>query len=149
YSESDAQHPGQHARKNAHNAIERRYRSNINDRIAGLRDVVPALRETRPRNGRRKRRRGKTEDIELVDGVRAATKLSKATILTKATEYICYLKSREVQLSREVAGLHMLLRSFEGGDELLTQWSAEMERLHNQYPPIEAVYSGVETPPPT
>ena len=146
YSESDAQHPGQHARKNAHNAIERRYRSNINDRIAGLRDVVPALRETRPRNGRRKRRRGKTEDIELVDGVRAATKLSKATILTKATEYICYLKSREVQLSREVAGLHMLLRSFEGGDELLTQWSAEMERLHNQYPPIEAVYSGVETP---
>ena len=149
YSEAGAQHLGQHARKNAHNAIERRYRSNINDRIAGLRDVVPALRETRPRNGRRKRRRGKTEDIELVDGVRAATKLSKATILTKATEYICYLKSREVQLSREVAGLHMLLRSFEGGDELLAQWSAEMERLHNQYPPIEAVHSGIETPPPT
>lgn len=134
-------------RKNAHNAIERRYRSNINDRIMGLRDVVPALRELQPRSGRKKRRRGKAEEIELVDGVRAATKLSKATILTKATEYICYLKSREVQLSREVAGLHMLLRSFEGGDELMAQWSVEMERLNHLYPPIEAVYGEGGRPP--
>ena len=127
-------------RKNAHNAIERRYRSNINDRIAGLRDVVPALREMQSRGPRRKRRRGKAEEVELVDGIRAATKLSKATILSKATEYICYLKSREVRLSREVAGLHMLLRSLEGGDELMSQWNAEMERLHAMYPPMDAVY---------
>lgn len=134
-------------RKNAHNAIERRYRSNINDRIAGLRDVVPALRELQSRGPRRKRRRGKAEEVELVDGIRAATKLSKATILSKATEYICYLKSREVRLSREVAGLHMLLRSLEGGDELMLQWNAEMERLHAMYPPMDAVYPDGSAPP--
>lgn len=134
-------------RKNAHNAIERRYRSNINDRIAGLRDVVPALREMQSRGPRRKRRRGKAEEVELVDGIRAATKLSKATILSKATEYICYLKSREVRLSREVAGLHMLLRSLEGGDELMSQWNAEMERLHAMYPPMDAVYPDGPTVP--
>ena len=135
------------SRKIAHNAIERRYRSNINDRIAGLRDVVPALRAMRPRSGRRKRRRSKAEEEELVDGVAAATKLSKATVLTKATEYICYLKSREVQLSREVAGLHMLLRSMEGGDELIAQWNVEMERVNTQNPPMNAVYGDVPKEP--
>lgn len=139
--------PTMWSRKIAHNAIERRYRSNINDRIAGLRDVVPALRAMRPRSGRRKRRRSKAEEEELVDGVAAATKLSKATVLTKATEYICYLKSREVQLSREVAGLHMLLRSMEGGDELIAQWNVEMERVNTQNPPMDAVYGDVPKEP--
>lgn len=128
------------SRKSAHNAIERRYRSNINDRIAGLRDVVPALREMRPRTGRRKRRRGKAEAEELVDGVAAATKMSKATVLSKATEYICYLKSREVRLSRDLAVLEMLVRSLEGGEEMLAMWKTEMDELHQQHPPMDAVY---------
>ncbi|WFD19036.1 hypothetical protein MCAP1_001251 [Malassezia caprae] len=135
------------SKKTAHNAIERRYRSNINDRIAGLRDVVPALREMRPRDGRRKRRRGKAETEELVDGVTAATKFSKAAVLTKATEYICYLKSREVQLSREVAGLHMLVRSLDGGEELLAQFSAEMDKIHSAHPPVDAVYGDASPRP--
>ena len=135
------------SKKTAHNAIERRYRSNINDRIAGLRDVVPALREMRPRDGRRKRRRRKAETEELVDGVTAATKLSKAAVLTKATEYICYLKSREVQLSREVAGLHMLIRSLDGGEELLSQFGTEMDKIHSAHPPIDAVYGDASPRP--
>lgn len=135
------------SKKTAHNAIERRYRSNINDRIAGLRDVVPALREMRPRDGRRKRRRGKAEAEELVDGVTAATKFSKAAVLTKATEYICYLKSREVQLSREVAGLRMLVRSLDGGEELLAQFASEMDKIHSAHPPIDAVYGDASPRP--
>ncbi|KAI3628505.1 hypothetical protein CBS14141_000208 [Malassezia furfur] len=126
------------SKKVAHNAIERRYRSNINDRIAGLRDVVPALREMRPRDGTRRRRRNKAEKEELVDGVAAATKMSKATVLSKATEYICYLKSREVQLDRQVSALQMLVRSLEGGDELLAAWNAELERVDRLHPPAEA-----------
>lgn len=136
------------SRKSAHNAIERRYRSNINDRIAGLRDVVPALRDMRPRTGRRKRRRGAAEEEELVDGVAAATKLSKATVLSKATEYICYLKSREVRLARDVAGLEMLVRSMAGGDALLDAWKSEMERVHAEHPPADAAYGDVAAPPP-
>ncbi|WFD34088.1 hypothetical protein MCUN1_000920 [Malassezia cuniculi] len=120
------------SKKVAHNAIERRYRSNINDRIAGLRDVVPALRELRPApRGRKRRRKGAVEE-EIVDGVSAATKLNKATVLSKATEYILYLKSRETRLAREVNGLQMLVRSLKGGEELLALWTAEMARIDEQ-----------------
>ena len=120
------------SKKVAHNAIERRYRSNINDRIAGLRDVVPALREMRPMpRGRKRRRKGAAEE-EIVDGVSAATKLNKATVLSKATEYILYLKSRETRLLREVNSLHMLIRSMQGGEELLSIWNTEMARIDAQ-----------------
>lgn len=117
-------------KKVAHNAIERRYRNNINDRIAALRRAVPALREIRPRktpSGRRSRKAQQEED--LVDGVPAATKLNKATILGKATDYIKYLKSRELRLNSEVAGLRELVRSLEGGEELLELWEAEMDKV--------------------
>lgn len=128
------------SKKKTHNAIERRYRSNINDRIAALRDVVPALRELRPVPRSRKRRRNNAAEEEIVDGVSAATKLNKATVLAKATEYITYLKSRETRLLREVSGLQMLLRSLQGGEELLALWSAEMARINNE--------SAKEAPPP-
>ncbi len=117
-------------KKVAHNAIERRYRNNINDRIAALRRAVPALREIRPRktpSGRRSRKAQQEED--LVDGVPAATKLNKATILGKATDYIKYLKSRELRLTSEVAGLRELVRSLEGGEELLELWEGEMDKV--------------------
>ncbi|KAJ1572792.1 hypothetical protein NDA15_004008 [Ustilago hordei] len=117
-------------KKVAHNAIERRYRNNINDRIAALRRAVPALGEIRPRktpSGRRSRKAQQEED--LVDGVPAATKLNKATILGKATDYIKYLKSRELRLASEVAGLRELVRSLEGGEELLELWEAEMDKV--------------------
>lgn len=117
-------------KKVAHNAIERRYRNNINDRIAALRRAVPALREIRPRktpSGRRSRKAQQEED--LVDGVPAATKLNKATILGKATDYIKYLKSRELRLNSEVAGLRELVRSLEGGEELLELWEGEMDKV--------------------
>ncbi|PWN50075.1 hypothetical protein IE53DRAFT_113135 [Violaceomyces palustris] len=117
-------------KKVAHNAIERRYRNNINDRIAALRNAVPALRELRPRKtpSGRKSRKAQTEE-DLVDGVPAATKLNKATILGKATEYIKYLKSRELRLASEVTGLRELVRSLEGGEELLELWESEMEKV--------------------
>lgn len=117
-------------KKVAHNAIERRYRNNINDRIAQLRNAVPALRHLRPKktaSSRKSRKAGGPD--ELVDGVAAATKLNKATILGKATEYIKYLKGRELRLVAEVTGLRELVRSLEGGEELLELWEGEMERV--------------------
>lgn len=121
--------------KAPHNTIERRYRNNINDHIAALRNAVPALRDLMPKsNGgstplapRKKGKKGEPED--LVDGVSAATKLNKATILGKATEYIYHLKKREGQLSSEVEGLKELIRSFHGGEDLLTLWTQEMMML--------------------
>ncbi|KAJ2340892.1 hypothetical protein GGF43_006301, partial [Coemansia sp. RSA 2618] len=48
-TESAANPPTQYQRKVAHNAIERRYRNNINDRISDLRSSVPALQHIRPK----------------------------------------------------------------------------------------------------
>ena len=124
---------GKASRKVPHNAIERRYRNNINDRIAALRNAVPALRNLRPKsNGGSvpvvKKNKGKDGADDLVDGVSAATKLNKATILSKATEYIQYLKSREVALTQETEGLKELVRSLRGGEDLLRIWLNEMNQ---------------------
>ncbi|PWN90012.1 hypothetical protein FA10DRAFT_266531 [Acaromyces ingoldii] len=116
-------------KKVAHNAIERRYRNNINDRITALRNAVPALRELRPKKPGGSRKGKAAQEQDLVDGVPAATKLNKATILGKATDYIRYLKGRETRLVSEVAGLRELVRSLEGGEELLELWEGEMEKV--------------------
>lgn len=81
--------------KCSHNVIEKRYRSNINDKILALRDCVPALRV---------KVSGDVDDSEL-DGLAPAMKLNKATVLTKATEYILHLQKRNALLARELEEL--------------------------------------------
>lgn len=143
--DDDGGEGGKKSRKVPHNAIERRYRNNINDRIAALRNAVPALRNLRPKSnggssfvkptsatGAAAGKKGKAQDDELVDGVSAATKLNKATILGKATEYILYLKSREVTLMAENEGMKELVRSLKGGDDLLAIWMTEMEETKKE-----------------
>lgn len=76
--------------KTAHTTIERRYRTNLNTCIVGLRDSIPAVRcldkGYKPPSG--------IPDIldenGYVDGVKVARKISKATIMSKAREYIMY-----------------------------------------------------------
>ncbi|KAL1917764.1 uncharacterized protein VTP21DRAFT_3598 [Calcarisporiella thermophila] len=103
-------------KKVAHNAIERRYRNNINDRITDLKNAVPALCNLRSK-----------DSVEEIDGVVAATKLNKATILRKATEYIHYLRKSNGELREEVDMLRGALRTLPGGKELLEKCLAEME----------------------
>jgi len=81
---------GQSGRPNAvqnrsHSLVEKRYRSNINDKIAELRESVPSLRDSllSPAESR---------------GPAAALKHNKATILTKAIEYIHVLERRNAYL---------------------------------------------------
>ncbi|KAI8880394.1 HLH-domain-containing protein, partial [Backusella circina FSU 941] len=105
---------GQQLKKVAHNAIERRYRNNINDRIHDLKNVVPALYKARIREKKDEKGRQETVDEmeedestdsqesgEIVEGVEVAKKLNKATILHKATEYIHYLKYTNEMTRRE------------------------------------------------
>ncbi|KAK9322643.1 hypothetical protein V1517DRAFT_130033 [Lipomyces orientalis] len=80
-------------KKTAHNMIEKRYRTNLNDKIAALRDCVPALRCAVTGSF--------DDDVEELDGLAPANKLNKATVLTKATEYILHLQQRNAQLQRE------------------------------------------------
>lgn len=91
--------------KTSHNMIEKRYRTNINDKILALRDCVPSLRCVVSGTSRQ------SEDLE---GLTPASKLNKATVLTKATEYILHLQKRnelllkQLQEARSSSGMGMM-----------------------------------------
>ncbi|KAI9316409.1 hypothetical protein BX666DRAFT_1950319 [Dichotomocladium elegans] len=123
--------PGRQQKKTAHNAIERRYRNNINDRITELKNAVPALVHARvkdSRTGKRSHRSLEEDDDdgedgeEFVDGVAVATKLNKATILRKATEYITHLKQTGEDMQQENTLLQQLLSQLPGGTEVLNRY---------------------------
>ncbi|KAF6802807.1 sterol regulatory element binding transcription factor sre1 [Colletotrichum sojae] len=88
--------------KNPHNMIEKRYRVNINEKIIALRDAVPSLRcvvqqtENPPAEGDEA-----FDVVEELGGLMPARKLNKATILSKATEYISHLEKKNGQLWKE------------------------------------------------
>ncbi len=74
--------------KTSHTTIERRYRTNLNARITGLKQSVPALRVLEVKPGVPNPWNDVVDVRGFVDGVKVARKMSKANILGKATEYI-------------------------------------------------------------
>ncbi|KAK3332125.1 hypothetical protein B0T19DRAFT_95417 [Cercophora scortea] len=100
---------GHPIKKTAHNMIEKRYRTNLNDKIAALRDSVPALRiMTKSARGE-----DTTEDREELHGLTPAHKLNKATVLSKATEYIRHLEKRNNRLTEENSSMQARIAAFE------------------------------------
>lgn len=77
--------------KTSHTTIERRYRTNLNARITGLKQAVPALRVLEMKNGAPNVYNDHVDERGFVDGVKVARKMSKANVLGKATEYIRYV----------------------------------------------------------
>ncbi|CAI4219454.1 unnamed protein product [Parascedosporium putredinis] len=75
----------------AHNDIERKYRTNLKDKISELRDAVPALKSIREEG---------VEEPEEDTAQQRPPKVSKGTVLTKATEYIHFWNG-ETRLSFE------------------------------------------------
>ncbi|KAI9813470.1 MAG: hypothetical protein M1827_004146 [Pycnora praestabilis] len=97
-------------KKTAHNMIEKRYRTNLNDKIAALRDSVPSLRiMSRGKDGNVE----EEDDPEDLEGLTPAHKLNKATVLSKATEYIRHLEKRLSRSDDENAALKTRLSAFE------------------------------------
>ncbi|EHA46632.1 hypothetical protein MGG_10575 [Pyricularia oryzae 70-15] len=101
-------------KKTAHNMIEKRYRNNLNDKISALRDAVPALRvmvhrleaHASPDDSANSRCALSPQEFEEdLGGLTPAHKLNKATILSKATEYINHLERKNRALARENHGL--------------------------------------------
>jgi uncharacterized protein YhaN len=129
-------------KKAAHNIIEKRYRTNLNDKIAALRDSIPALRvmvhrlehaDDNVNNSASIMDKIKAEaglDLEDDrDGVTPAHKFNKATILSKATEYIAHLEKKNRSLAKEnsalrnrVEGFEMLVISSRGGHTQRPMW---------------------------
>ncbi|ROV87108.1 hypothetical protein VSDG_10038 [Cytospora chrysosperma] len=104
--DDDSQHP---VKKTAHNMIEKRYRTNLNDKIAALRDSVPSLRVL----SKSARGEDTTEDREELHGLTPAHKLNKATVLSKATEYIRHLEKRNNRLNDENSVMQQRISAFE------------------------------------
>ena len=77
--------------KTSHTTIERRYRTNLNARITGLKHSVPALRVLEVKAGMPSPWNDIVDARGFVDGVKVARKMSKANILGKATEYIRFV----------------------------------------------------------
>jgi hypothetical protein len=109
-------------KKTTHNMIEKRYRNNLNDKIAALRDSVPALRVMVHRleashEGEEGDEGGMSFGIsperDELGGITPAHKLNKATILGKATEYILHLERRNQNLAKENAALKSRVEGFE------------------------------------
>ncbi|KAH6618000.1 hypothetical protein B0J18DRAFT_483118 [Chaetomium sp. MPI-SDFR-AT-0129] len=91
----------------AHNNIERKYRTNLKDRILELQNAVPALRVSQDKNDE--------DDEETHPG--NPPKISKSMVLTKATEYIRDLERRNKDL---VEDQHELLRRLQLVEQLLS-----------------------------
>ncbi|BFZ61668.1 Clr6 histone deacetylase associated PHD protein-2 Cph2 [Saitoella coloradoensis] len=116
-------------KKTAHNMIEKRYRTNLNDKIAALRDAVPALRCAGIGGS------GSLSDAELdpdLDGLAPAQKLNKATVLSKATEYIYHLEARNKQLQDEVRRMREYLSAQAAAAAQAQQQSGMMPQQQQQ-----------------
>ncbi|KAI1827261.1 helix-loop-helix DNA-binding domain-containing protein [Xylaria intraflava] len=89
--------------RTAHNDIERKYRTNLKDKISELRDAIPSLRAI-----------PEDDDANAPAGSsRTAPKVSKGTVLTKATEYIRQLERRNRSASHKNEELSRRLQAFE------------------------------------
>lgn len=64
------------SKKSFHNDIEKQYRSNLNQKIAVLRDTVPSLRIV----SKSKRGEATAEDYERLDGLQPAYKVNKPMV---------------------------------------------------------------------
>ncbi|TAQ90323.1 hypothetical protein B7494_g1396 [Chlorociboria aeruginascens] len=106
--DEDSNDPHPPVKKTTHNLIEKRYRTNLNDKIAALRDSVPSLRVMTKKNSR-----GEEMPHEDLQGLTPAHKLNKATVLSKATEYIRHLEKRNSRLQEENTSMKVRINAFE------------------------------------
>ncbi|KAH8799171.1 helix-loop-helix DNA-binding domain-containing protein [Xylogone sp. PMI_703] len=100
-------------KKTEHNVIEKRYRTKLNDKITTLRDCVPSLRVTRNTEAKSEVKKQKEDVTEELQGSSPAHKLNKATILSKAAEYILHLEKNNEVLCKEHAAYEGRIETFE------------------------------------
>lgn len=127
--------------KRAHNVIEKRYRANLNEKIAELRDSVPALRAAKSASG------NAVDDDDV-----PASKLNKASILSKATGYIRHLEIRNKRLDEENMALKNRMKQVDkAADQSLTS-TASLSSPSNYTVSTDAssspsIFSHSEDPP--
>jgi hypothetical protein len=141
-------------KKTAHNMIEKRYRTNLNDKISALKQSVPALRATEKSLSGKGGKKG-MDAMEDLDGLIPPNKLNKvrspllprgialiraqATILAKAVEYIGHLERRNQTLINEKKALNDRINTFENliiGRKAASQQMFTPDQLLLQHNPM-------------
>ena len=118
--------------KRSHTVIEKRYRTNLNQKIAALRDSVPSLRSN-------------IQDPADLGGLTPASKLNKATVLSKAMEYIQHLERRNGSLEKENAKLRSVTRPLGQTEEI----NESISRNTLEVTKDERLPPQSQSPPPT
>lgn len=114
--------------RSSHNIIEKKYRLNINSKIIELRNAVPSLRIAA----------GDTEmSINDLEGLVPASKINKASVLSKATEYIKHLEMKNTNLMNENAHLKQLLGSFSPHQQQMFVQQQQQQPLPQQQTPFQ------------
>ncbi|NWI94788.1 SRBP1 protein, partial [Pitta sordida] len=107
-------------KRTAHNAIEKRYRSSINDKIVELKDLV----------------------------VGTEAKLNKSAILRKAIEYIRFLQQSNQKLKQENLALKMAVQKNQPLKDLGT-YSSGGAKAETPMEVVKAEVMEIMTPPPS
>ncbi|GMM53458.1 Hms1 protein [Maudiozyma humilis] len=94
-------------KKTSHNIIEKKYRHNINDKIAQLRDLVPTISLAHKEYLKIPIEQ---QDIINLDGLEPTHKLNKGSVLSKTIEYIKHLQKRcdEFKTRNELLEKHVV-----------------------------------------
>lgn len=92
--------------KQAHNKIEKKYRTNINTKIAGLQKIIPWVASERAAF-----ETGKESDDAASE---LAHRLNKSMILEKATDYILHLQQTQREMEDELVALRRRVAVLEG-----------------------------------
>jgi hypothetical protein len=90
--------------RSSHNAIEKRYRNNLNSKIVALQKVIPSLQEAPSHE--------QVGDDAKYTKDKPTHKYRKAAILAQAIEYIAYLEGSTERLSRETSILKAQVIAF-------------------------------------
>ncbi|CZR52156.1 uncharacterized protein PAC_02033 [Phialocephala subalpina] len=107
--DEDDQEPTGESKKRGHNAIEKRYRTNLNEKINCLRDAIPLSCKTSS-DAKTADEDSEEEDIDSKSGQR---KFGKAAILTRALDYIKHLEQNTQRLGKEMDTLKTRIGAFE------------------------------------
>jgi Helix-loop-helix DNA-binding domain len=107
------------ATKRPHIIVEKRYRANLNQKIARLRDTIPSLhKEAKTRDS--------SEAGSDPNRLTPSNKLKKSSVLTNAVEYIQYLKFRVKRLEHDNQALKERLANL---DKIIAQGDYDSQRV--------------------
>ncbi len=108
--------PGKDLRRTAHNMVEKRYRVNLNGKIAALRDSLPRFRARVARvSGNVDGAMGMNHTTATTTSSSSASRVGKGEVLTDAVEYIRQLEGRIRNMAAENSALRARMAAIQEG----------------------------------